>query len=80
MDNAWLQYGPASNKFKQTYVRGFMDVSGNVIIRNGSLNITNGNVIGITKTMVGLSSVDNTTDAKLPISTAHQTALDLTAT
>ena len=36
-----------------------------------------GTVSGITKTMVGLGSVDNTTDANKPISTATQTALDL---
>jgi hypothetical protein len=36
-----------------------------------------GTVAGITKTMVGLGSVDNTTDADKPISTATQTALDL---
>jgi hypothetical protein len=36
-----------------------------------------GTVAGITKTMVGLGNVDNTTDAGKPISTATQTALDL---
>jgi len=36
-----------------------------------------GTVSGITKTMVGLGSVDNTTDANKPVSTATQTALDL---
>jgi hypothetical protein len=80
MDNTWLQYGPASNKLKQTYVRGFMDISGNVIIRNGGLKISGGNVIGITKTMVGLGNVDNTSDANKPVSTAQQTALDLKST
>jgi hypothetical protein len=35
-----------------------------------------GTVAGITKTMVGLGNVDNTTDANKPISTATQTALD----
>ena len=34
---------------------------------------------GITKTMVGLANVDNTTDAGKPVSTATQTALDLKA-
>ena len=34
---------------------------------------------GITKSMVGLGNVDNTTDANKPISTATQTALDLKA-
>jgi hypothetical protein len=38
-----------------------------------------GNVSGITKSMVGLSNVDNTTDANKPVSTATQTALDLKA-
>ena len=36
-----------------------------------------GTVGGITKAMVGLSNVDNTTDALKPVSTAGQTALDL---
>lgn len=38
-----------------------------------------GNVLGLTKSMVGLSNVDNTTDLNKPISTATQTALDLKA-
>lgn len=38
-----------------------------------------GTVSGIDKTMVGLGSVDNTTDAAKPISTATQAALDLKA-
>ena len=38
-----------------------------------------GNVSGITKTMVGLGSVDNTADIAKPVSTAQQTALDLKA-
>jgi hypothetical protein len=35
-----------------------------------------GTVSGISKTMVGLSNVDNTSDASKPVSTAVQTALD----
>lgn len=38
-----------------------------------------GTVSGITKSMVGLGSVDNTSDANKPVSTATQTALDLKA-
>ena len=38
-----------------------------------------GTVSGITSTMVGLGSVDNTSDADKPVSTAGQTALDLKA-
>ncbi len=39
-----------------------------------------GTVSGIDKTMVGLTNVDNTSDANKPVSTATQTALDLKAT
>jgi hypothetical protein len=38
-----------------------------------------GTVAGVTKSMVGLANVDNTTDANKPVSTATQTALDLKA-
>jgi hypothetical protein len=38
-----------------------------------------GTVAGITKSMVGLGNVDNTSDANKPVSTATQTALDLKA-
>lgn len=36
-----------------------------------------GTVTGITKAMVGLTNVDDTSDANKPVSTAQQTALDL---
>ena len=38
-----------------------------------------GTVAGVTKSMVGLGNVDNTSDANKPVSTATQTALDLKA-
>ena len=38
-----------------------------------------GTVSGVTKTMVGLTNADDTTDAGKPVSTAQQTALDLKA-
>lgn len=38
-----------------------------------------GTVNGITKTMIGLGNVNNTSDADKPVSTAQQTALDLKA-
>lgn len=47
---------------------------------NTKANITSptftGTVAGITKTMVGLSAVDNTADADKPVSSAQQTALN----
>ena len=41
--------------------------------------VFSGTVTGVTKAMVGLSNVDNTTDESKPISTATQTALNLKA-
>jgi hypothetical protein len=38
-----------------------------------------GTVSGISKSMVGLGNVDNTSDANKPVSTAQQTAIDLKA-
>ena len=38
-----------------------------------------GTVYGITKSMIGLSNVDNTADAAKPVSTAQQAALDIKA-
>ena len=38
-----------------------------------------GTVSGVSKSMVGLGNVDNTSDANKPVSTAQQTALDLKA-
>ena len=38
-----------------------------------------GNVVGITKAMVHLDKVDNTSDSEKPISKATRTALDLKA-
>ena len=48
-----------------------------------SLSLTNpsisGSISGITKDMVGLAKVDNTSDLEKPISIAVQDALDLKA-
>jgi len=49
-------------------------ISGYATIANPTFT---GTVGGITKSMVGLENVDNTTDANKPVSTATQTALDL---
>jgi len=41
MSNSWLQDASNSNIFKQSYMKGFLDVSGDVYIRNGNLIATN---------------------------------------
>ena len=49
-------------------------------LKANSLNpVFSGTVSGVTKTMVGLSNVDNTSDANKPVSTATQSALNLKA-
>ncbi len=44
-----------------------------------SENYTDAAILALTKSSVGLSNVDNTSDANKPVSTATQTALDLKA-
>lgn len=51
------------------------DVSVGGQLTSGNANFT-GTVAGLTKTMVGLANVDNTSDANKPVSTATQTALN----
>jgi len=62
------------------YVGGSISENGtSLITKYATLNSPTftGTVSGITKTMVGLSNVDNTSDADKPVSTAQQTALNL---
>ena len=64
-----------SSKYTQNK-NGFSLVN-NVSV-SGDLSIS-GTVSGVTKSMVDLANVDNTSDASKPVSTATQTALDLKA-
>ena len=67
----------ASAAIAQSKVSGLTsDLAAKAPIANPTFT---GTVAGITKGMVGLGNVDNTTDAGKPISTATQTALDLKA-
>lgn len=43
MSNNWIQYPSTSNLIKKTYIKNFLDVSGEMYIRNGSINIS-GNI------------------------------------
>lgn len=58
----------------KSYVDGALDLKANL----ASPTFT-GTVSGITKAMVGLPNVDDTSDANKPVSTAQQTALNLKA-
>ena len=53
---------------------GTLSVSGNSTLNNLTVN---GTITGITKTKIGLSNVDDTSDLNKPLSTATTTALNL---
>jgi len=42
--NEWLEFEDSSNKIRQTYIKGFLDMSGNLMVRDGSFTVTNGPV------------------------------------
>ena len=75
------------NELKEIVNENADDVTSSVSSLNSGLalkaNIASptftGTVGGITKSMVGLGNVDNTSDTAKPVSTAQQTALDLKA-
>jgi adenosyl cobinamide kinase/adenosyl cobinamide phosphate guanylyltransferase len=60
-------------------------LNGNVTIGNASTDVLtvnsattfNGSITGLTKSMVSLNNVDNTSDANKPVSTAQQSAINL---
>ena len=41
--DSWLQ-DTSKNRLKNSYLQGFLDICGNIILRNGSINITNGDI------------------------------------
>ncbi len=36
---SWLSFESISNKFKQTYLKGFLDVSGDLTVREGDVSM-----------------------------------------
>jgi len=92
-DKAWTFNGtswdivqtPANLSIANASITGAKLASGAAVTNIGytPANIASptftGTVAGITKSMVGLGSVDNTADTAKPVSTAQQTALDLKA-
>lgn len=42
--NSWLQYTENINRVGNTYIRDFLDVSGNIVLRNGNFNMTGGDI------------------------------------
>ena len=58
-DPSWI-LDISSNRFNQTYMQNFLDISGNLIIRNGSLTIPNGNVSIFGNTIISGNTFTNT--------------------
>jgi hypothetical protein len=42
--NPWLSSVSTSNCLKRTYIQGFLDICGNIVLRNGGFTLTNGDV------------------------------------
>jgi hypothetical protein len=42
--NAWRALISTSNCIKSTYIQGFLDICGNIVLRNGGFSLTNGDV------------------------------------
>jgi len=42
MNQTWLSNGTTSNRLKNTYIQGFLDISGNLITRSGNVFVNNG--------------------------------------
>jgi hypothetical protein len=83
-DTGKIKLGNGSTAWNSlAYQGGVTSVNGNTGVITGIATTANptftGTVSGITKSMVGLGNVDNTSDANKPVSTAQQTALDLKA-
>jgi hypothetical protein len=74
MSNNWVQYPSTSNLLKKTYIKDFLDVSGEMYIRNGSMNIS-GNITTTGElTCKNLSLTSGALDSG--INSDVQTALD----
>ena len=74
MSNSWLDYPTTSNLFKQSYIKDFLDVSGDVYIRNGNINGINSD-ISMNGTLT-CNSLTLTESTGAGINSDVQTALD----
>jgi len=74
MSNSWVEHSSTSNLLKKTYMKDFLDVSGEMYVRNGSINIEgNINATG-DLTCKNLSLVTGSLDSG--INSEVQTVLD----
>ena len=57
--NPWLAFSSTSNRIKSTYIQGFLDICGNIILRNGGFSLPNGDVSMNGNLYVGLDASFN---------------------
>ena len=41
---SWLQFENTSNKLKSSYMKGFLDICGNIIVREGGISMSSGDI------------------------------------
>ena len=75
MADNWVQTPTTSNLLKQTYVKDFLDISGSLYLRNGSMNIMGNISANGDLTCKNLSVVSGALDSG--VNSDVQTALDL---
>ena len=74
MSNSWVEQPSTSNLLKKTYMKDFLDVSGEMYVRNGSINIDGNLTAGGDLTCKNLTLVSGALDSG--INSEVQTALD----
>ncbi len=74
MSNSWIEYQSTSNLLKKTYMKDFLDVSGEMYVRNGSINIDGNITAGGDLTCKSINLASGALDSG--VNSAVQTALD----
>lgn len=74
MSNNWIEYQSTSNLLKKTYMKDFLDVSGEMYVRNGSINIDGNITAGGDITCKSINLASGALDSG--VNTDVQTALD----
>jgi hypothetical protein len=84
----WLYYySPLTNKLVNTYIQGFLDICGNIVLRNGGFSLPNGDVsmngniyVGKTSTFIGDASMNGNLQVGLDASFNRNVSIQGTTT
>ena len=74
MSNSWVEHQSTSNLLKKTYMKDFLDVSGEMYVRNGSINIDGNITAGGDLTCKSINLASGALDSG--VNSEVQTALD----